>query len=256
MKVLALVGTGIKTISHLTEEAKGYICSCDKVLYLVNEPLLESYLKRNAKVAESFESIYFNSKLRKTIYDNIAKKIHDEFEKVNSLCVVIYGHPCIFATPGLLALSTIKTGFNVKTVVCPAISALDCLYSDLRFDPAIGGTQLFDATEYLVYEKTIETTSHVIFMQIGMVGNLGLPTNTTNTEAMNFIKDKLIKAYKKNKIAIIYEAALYPHTSPKVTEFELCNLDKQDFTPLSTLYIPPEESRKTTNFDALKFLNK
>ena len=105
MKLLALVGTGIKTISHLTEEAKGYICNCDKVLYLVNEPLLEIYIKRLAKLSETLEPVYFQSELRENSYNNIAQKIHMELENVNSICVVIYGHPCVFATPGLLALS-------------------------------------------------------------------------------------------------------------------------------------------------------
>lgn len=72
---------------------------------------------------------------------------------------MIYGHPCVFATPGLLALSKLN---NIKTVVCPAVSAQDCLYADLRFDPASGGTQTFDATEYLLYDKLIDTSSHLV----------------------------------------------------------------------------------------------
>ena len=256
MKVLALVGTGIKTISHITEEAKGYIVSCDKVLYLLNEPLLESYIKKIAKNSQSLDPVYFQSQSREDAYKNIANKIHTEMESVNSLCVILYGHPCVFATPGLLALSEFEINDDVDITVCAAVSAQDCLYADLRFDPADGGVQTFDATEYLLYDKLIDTYSHVVIYQIGMVGNLGLPTNSVNMEAINFIKKKLIGLYNKNKKAIIYESALYPSTKPRISEFNLDKLEKQNLTTISTLYIPPVEVQRTVNSEALKLLNK
>lgn len=256
MKVLALVGTGIKTISHITEEAKGYIASCDKVLYLVNEPLLESYIKKIGKKTLSLDLLYFQSQSRERAYRNIANKIHAEVEGVNSLCVVIYGHPCVFATPGLLALSELENNDNIEIVVCSAVSAQDCLYADLRFDPADGGVHTFDATEYLLYDKLIDTSSHVVIYQIGMIGNLGLPTNSVNMEAINFVKNKLINLYDKNKKAIIYESALYPGTKPKITEFDLDNLDNQDLTTISTLYIPPVKVQRKANIEALKLINQ
>ncbi|HEL8398066.1 TPA: methylase, partial [Legionella pneumophila] len=185
---------------------------------------------------------------------NIAQYIYSAIEDVRSLCVVIYGHPCVFATPGLLALSMLDD--SIKTVVCPGISTQDCLYADLRFDPASGGIQSFDATEYLLYDKVVDPSSHVVIYQIGMVGNLGLPTNKINFEALNFIKKKLIELYKKEKKAVIYEAALYPGTHPKISEFDLEQLDRQELTTLSTLYIPPDKIQRMPSSDALRLLNQ
>jgi len=256
VKFLVLVGTGIKTISHMTEEAKGYIISCDKVLYLVNEPLLESYINKTAKKAQSLDPIYFHSQSRENAYKNIADKIQDEIEAVNSLCVVIYGHPCVFATPGLLALSRFENNGSIETIVCAGVSAQDCLYSDLRFDPADGGVQTLDATEYLLYDKLIDVSSHVVIYQIGMVGNLGLPTIRINIDAINFIKNKLMGLYGRDKKVVIYESALYPGTKPKISEFDLEFLDKQDLTTISTLYIPPDKVQRAANPEALRLLNK
>lgn len=252
MKLLALVGTGIKTISHITDEAKGYISNCDSVLYLVNEPLLEAYINKLAKSSRSLEPIYFKNKDRENGYGDIAQEIHNELSRVESLCVVIYGHPCVFATPGLLAMSCLDK--DVKTIISPGISALDCLYADLRFDPANGGIQTFDATEYLLYEKIIDTSSHLVIYQIGMVGNLGLPTNKVNLDAISFVKSKLLALYDNNKTAIIYESALYPGTNPKILEFKLPELEKQDLSPISTLYIPPNNKKRRPNALALTLL--
>jgi uncharacterized protein YabN with tetrapyrrole methylase and pyrophosphatase domain len=253
VKLFALVGTGIKTISHITEEAKGYISSCDLVLYLINEPVLESYIKRLAKASEPLNTIYFNSDSRENSYKEIARYAQSKMENVESLCLVIYGHPCIFATPGLLALE--KLSEQVKTVVCPGISAMDCLYADLRFDPSQGGVQLVDATELIIYEKYLDIFSHTVIYQIGMVGNLGLPTNKKNEKALIFLKNKLLRLFNSDKKALIYEAALYPGVDPKIIEFNLSDLDKQELTTLSTLYIPPvEHAQRKACADALELL--
>jgi uncharacterized protein YabN with tetrapyrrole methylase and pyrophosphatase domain len=254
VKTLALIGSGIKTIAHLTEEAKGYINNCDKVIYLVNEPLLDIYIQKQAKSSRSLDHTYFKSESRGHAYNKIAQEILAELESVSSLCVVIYGHPCVFATPGLLALSSIDK--NIKTVVCPAISAQDCLYADLRFDPASGGTMAFDATEYILYDKLIDISSHVIIYQIAMIGNLGLPTEKINIEAIRFIKKQLLGVYEAEKKAVIYESALYPGTNPKIVEFNLKDLDKQELTTISTLYIPPDKIQRKPNECALKLLNQ
>lgn len=253
MKLFALVGTGIKTIAHITEEAKGYISHCDLVLYLINEPVLESYIIRLAKASESLNPIYFNSSSRENSYKEIENYIQLKMDYVQSLCFVVYGHPCIFVTPGLQTLW--KLNEQVKTVVCPGISALDCLYADLKFDPSQGGVQLFDATEFIVYEKKPDTSSHTVVYQIGMIGNLGLPTAKINKEALLFLKNKLLGSFDPGKNAFIYEASLYPGADPKIIEFNLTDLDKQELTTLSTLYIPPvANNQRKANPEALKLL--
>ncbi|HEO1463807.1 TPA: methylase, partial [Legionella pneumophila] len=54
----------------------------------------------------------------------------------------------------------------------------------------------------------------------------------------------------------IYEAALYPGTHPKISEFDLEQLDRQELTTLSTLYIPPDKIQRMPSSDALRLLNQ
>ncbi|ERB42609.1 hypothetical protein N748_03220 [Legionella pneumophila str. 121004] len=70
------------------------------------------------------------------------------------------------------------------------------------------------------------------------------------------LKKKLIELYKKEKKAVIYEAALYPGTHPKISEFDLEQLDRQELTTLSTLYIPPDKIQRMPSSDALRLLNQ
>ena len=49
IKKLALVGSGIKSLSHFTTEFKTYTTQADKVLYLVNDPITKQWIQRNSK---------------------------------------------------------------------------------------------------------------------------------------------------------------------------------------------------------------
>ena len=64
MNKLFVVGSGIKSISHISQETKVIIQQSDKVLYLLNEDSLKDWVKRESKSSESLEPIYFSSSKR------------------------------------------------------------------------------------------------------------------------------------------------------------------------------------------------
>ena len=134
MHKLIVVGSGIKSVAHITEETKKIIQCADKVLYLVHEDILKEWILREAKEAESLEPIYFGSDKRVDSYQKITTYIIDEYKKVASLCVVFYGHPTVFADSALQAVKRIKA-CGGYAVILPAISSMDCLFSDLEIDP-------------------------------------------------------------------------------------------------------------------------
>ena len=129
-KKLVLVGSGIKSISHLTIETQAYIKGADHVLYISNEPILAAWINKYAKSSESLEDIYFSCEKRIKSYGLITNKILRELNRHSFLCIVIYGHPTIFSKPGLDAINLVK-GSDVETLILPAISSEDCLFADL-----------------------------------------------------------------------------------------------------------------------------
>lgn len=138
MNKLIVVGSGIKSISHLTEETKRVIQSADKVLYLINEDNLKQWIQREAKNSESLDSIYFSFEKRIEAYQALTNHIIEEYKKVSILCVVFYGHPTVFADSALNAVRQIKENGG-ETIILPAVSAQDCLFSDLEIDPGDQG---------------------------------------------------------------------------------------------------------------------
>ena len=86
---LVVVGSGIKFMSHLTIEAQAHIKKADKILYLVNEPVMQNWLQENHKNAESLDPLYFSQQYRMDAYLQITQYIFSHLEKYNYVCVVL-----------------------------------------------------------------------------------------------------------------------------------------------------------------------
>jgi tetrapyrrole methylase family protein/MazG family protein len=242
MNTLIVVGSGIKSIAHLTEETKRVIQNADKVLYLVNEENLKDWIAREAKEAESLESIYFGSGKRVDAYQSITTHIINEYQKVKNLCVVFYGHPVVFADSALSAVKTIKAE-NGNAIILPAVSSMDCLFADLQVDPGSQGCFTIDATELLIYERRIDVYAHVILWQIS---NLGMH-DIKKTQKLNVLCDYLRNYYLEEQPVCIYEAAVLPVQKPRMEWIKLTELDQVEVKPISTLYIPPITQRVVSN---------
>lgn len=256
-KKLYIIGSGIKSIAHLTNETIGCIKNSNKVLYLLNEPLVEKWVQQNASESESVSVDYFSEPERVKAYSKIANKIIEAIDKDKIVSFLIYGHPCFYAMPGLMAASKLESNQDISVEIIPALSSLDCLYADLAIDPGQGGIYIVDASELIAFEKMLCTSSHLVIEQIGMVGNLGRPTDKVNKRALEALHAYLLSFYPKNHKCILYEAALYPRMTPKIIYFELSNLLNQQYTTISTLYIPPKqvESKKVVVYPKYFILN-
>jgi hypothetical protein len=119
----------------------------------------------------------------------------------------------------------------------PGISAEDCLFADLGIDPGRAGCQSYEATDFLVHHRLIDTTCGVILWQIGVVGQIynlvGRP------ESISILADTLIEKYGPTHEVIVYEARHYPTCDPVIIRLQLAALASTNLSPISTLYIPP-----------------
>lgn len=243
LKKLVLVGSGIKTISHLTIETQTYIKNADKVLYIANEPVFSEWIKKYTKNSESLEEIYFSFERRVDVYQAITEKIITELDLYNFICVVIYGHPTIFAKPGLDAILKVKDE-GVETLILPGISAEDCLFSDLAVDPGENGCYSVEAMNFVLYDRVFDPYSDLILWQIGMVGNISHSNRSISYDCLEIILEKLLDSYPSQHQTFLYEASLYPGIKSRIRSFHLNLLLKQEITSISTLYIPAIKGKK------------
>lgn len=66
---LIVAGSGIKFLSHLTNEARAYIEQSDAVLYLVNDPAMKEWIKKTNPRSESLDPLYTKYSLRLDCYN-------------------------------------------------------------------------------------------------------------------------------------------------------------------------------------------
>ncbi|WP_419421429.1 SAM-dependent methyltransferase (plasmid) [Legionella sp. D16C41] len=241
-KKLVLIGSGIKTISHLTIEAQAYIKQADCVLYLVNEPIFEKWLNKYSKKCISLENHYFLYEKRAESYKKIADEILNYTEQYDFVSIVLYGHPTIFSSPGLDAIKRAKER-NIETVVLPGISAEDCLFADLKVDPSQNGCLSVEAMSFLIFDDKVDKHYDLVIWQLGMVGNIEPVVKKNSKKGLSLIQEKLLKIYSSQHEVILYEAALYPGIKPKITKFAIELLINQNISSISTLYIPAEKKR-------------
>jgi tetrapyrrole methylase family protein / MazG family protein len=240
---LTVVGSGIKFISHITTETKTYIEQSNKVLYLVNDPVMKEWIKKTNVHAESLDDLYVKYPLRLHCYQAITDYILEQVRREKHVCVVLYGHPTVFAQPALEAvLQAKKEGYDAK--ILPGISAEDCLFSDLLIDPGSCGCQSFETTDFLVYRRKFDTSCHLLLWQVGTIGVLSHPRNHDNTKGAQFLQNYLAKYYSFDHEVIVYEAAQYPCFKPRIEKMPLAQLSTAKYSSLSTLYVPPSSKRK------------
>lgn len=238
-----LVGSGIKFVAQLTIEAKAYLEQSPHVLYLLNEPALEHWLKTINPQAESLQAWYERYPSRADSYAAITEAILEKLTAVRELCVLVYGHPTVLAQSGLAAAKEARQlGAEVK--VLPGISAVDCLFADLMIDPGRAGCQFFEATDLLVYQRCLDPTQHLVLWQAGVIGMWGYYDEHDNELGSILLRDYLLKHYPAGHPVTFYEAAQYPGFAPVITTRTVQTLADEAVPRLATLYLAPASSVK------------
>ena len=158
---LVVVGTGIELGSHLTQASREEIESADVVLCLAAEPVANAWLASLNANVRSLHSHYRLGEDRAQAYAAMTEEILAEVRAGRRVCVAFYGHPGVFVTPSHDAVRRAREeGFASRML--PAISAEDCLFADLGIDPARCGCQSYEATDFLVRHRVVDTTAALV----------------------------------------------------------------------------------------------
>jgi uncharacterized protein YabN with tetrapyrrole methylase and pyrophosphatase domain len=189
--------------------------------------------------ARSLHSHYKSGRLRAEIYDEIVEEILAPVREGRRVCAAFYGHPGVFSYLGHESVRRARgEGFDANML--PGISAADCLFADLGVDPGVGGLQTYEATDFLVYRRSVETTAALVLWQVTAIGERRAITEP-NREGLRALTERLLELYPGDHVVSLYEASPYPYpiADPIVRETALSALGDADVSPLATLYVPP-----------------
>jgi hypothetical protein len=237
---LTIVGTGI-SIGQVTAEARGHVEIAERVLALVADPVTYNWLVQLNPNTQSLQHFYAEGKPRQTTYEQIVEHAMSLLHEGHDVCLVLYGHPGVFAFPAHELIRRTKVQ-GIAARMLPGVSSEDCIFADLGLDPGNTGRQSFEATDFLVYGRRFDPTSLLILWQFGITGDLGYPTQQ-KTAGVKVLAQVLSRSYSENHLVMIYEASPYPMCQPTVLSVRLAELAEAAHSPISTLVIPPLTSR-------------
>lgn len=221
---LLVVGTGIGA-ARMTHEARSAIRAADDVLYLVPDPVSEDAIRALKPTARSLADCYGNGRPRSEAYALMTTRILAPVRAGRRVCAAFYGHPGVFVLPSHDAIARARAeGF--EALMCPGVSAEDCLFADLGVDPADDGCQSYEASRFVARRPAIERSAALLLWQVGAVD-------------LSPLVARLLELYPPEHEVVVYEAASYPGVEPLIRRLALSTLAAPDVTALATLFVPP-----------------
>lgn len=235
---LVVVGTGIRTVGQLTLEAIAWIKHCDVVLYLTADPIAEIAINHLNPNSTSLRGYYGEGIQRDHSYEAMVQHILACVQAGQATCAAFYGHPGVFAYPSHESVRR-ATQLGYPARMLPAVSAEDCLFADLGVDPAVNGCQSYEATDFIVHQRTIDTSSQLVLWQVGVLGDWTYRADGYNLHSFPLLVARLCELYGASHEGIVYEAAMFPGQMARILRVPLGALSPDHVTAASTLYIPP-----------------
>jgi precorrin-2 methylase len=233
---LVVVGTGIG-VGQITAEAQAWLGAADKVLYCVSDAATERLILKLNPDAESLYGCYGEGKRRRITYDEMVESILRHVREEKTVCAAFYGHPGVFVYPSHRAIELArKEGFSAKML--PAVSCIDCLFSDLGVDPS-RGCQIFEASDLMLRKRALDTTCHVIILQVAALGDLAFSFRGYSERHTPTLGQHLSQYYSADFKIKSYDASQFSITDSVIREMTVGDLLLADTKGISTLYIPP-----------------
>lgn len=241
---LVVIGSGIKAVSHFTLEAQAHIQQADIVLYAAADPVTDMWIEAQNSNAFDLYEYYADDKARIITYVQMIERIMAEVRAGKYVCALFYGHPGVFVTPSHNAIEIARQeGYDA--VMLPAVSAEDCLYADLGVDPSVPGMQIYEATDFLLRRRKIDTTANFVLWQVGCIGDLGFKFGGYKNDKFDVLLDYLEEIYGPDHPAINYVANMFAGP-PQIDRYVIRDYRdpevKAKVSGISTFFIPAKDA--------------
>jgi Tetrapyrrole (Corrin/Porphyrin) Methylases len=236
---LVVVGTGIRTVGQMTVEALAWIQAADVVPYVVADPTAENVIRHlNPKGAISLRGYYGDGLARKQSYESMVQHILSYVRAGKRTCAAFYGHPGVFAYPSHESIRRARQE-GCLAIMLPGVSAEDCLFADLGVDPAVNGCHSFEATDFLLHQRTVDTSSQLILWQVGVLGDWTYQSSGYDLKAFPLLVSRLSALYGEWHECTLYEASVLPGLPPSITRIAFGHLTAAYVRAGTTMYVPP-----------------
>ncbi|MEW9798098.1 SAM-dependent methyltransferase [Alteromonas sp. CYL-A6] len=238
---IVCVGVGMTLGAHITPIARSYIESADIVFCNVSNQYVEQWVSGMNPTVHSLQHFYQEGKSRTRTYREMVRVMLDAVRDGLRVVGAFYGHPGVFAwAPHEVIRQARELGYTASML--PGISAEDCLFADLGIDPGQYGCQQLEASQFLLYQRQLDTAGYVILWQIGVVGDISRGKFVTEARYRALLAEQLGHLYPKDHPVILYEAPVLPVDKTRADTLPLSALANANVHQHTTLVIPPHKT--------------
>ncbi|MUV50273.1 MULTISPECIES: SAM-dependent methyltransferase [Haloarcula] len=251
-----IIGTGMVGYTQLTREAENALQASERVYLLDGQPMVENHIKETyTEDVVMLNREYNEGEDRVATYDRMSEEVLKGATEVDGpITFALYGHPMIFVNPSRSVIRQGREqGLNVE--VQPGISAIDCVYSDIAFDPAANGVQMFEATDLLLREWELNPEVPAMIWQVSVVETDRHTEKRSKESRFTRFKEYLQNFYPEDHTGYLLQTATYPIAESQRHEFEISNLEQM--APILDkgyyiLHLPPINERDLQNEELLQ----
>lgn len=235
---LVCVGTGTKLGAHITPIAKSHIEHANVVFSLVSHGITQDWIAQMNTDVRDLQPFYGIGKSRSLSYQQMIQAIVDEVKLGKKVVGAFYGHPSVFADVPHRAIEQVRE-LGLDAYMEAGVSAEDCLYADLLIDPGRSGCIHYETSQFMFYQRNLDTAAHLVLWQIGTAGDRSLEKYTTSSKYRELLVKMLSEHYPLDHQVILYEAAITSLHKMRADKIPLSELPKAEVSQITTLVIPP-----------------
>ncbi len=240
---LVCVGLGMMLGAHLTPSSRSHIEQADIIFSSGNSGFIDVWLKTINSNVISLQECYQQGKSRRQSYQEMTELLLTAVRQEKKVVAAFYGHPGVFVSPSHQAIKQAQVeGYFAKME--PGISAEDCLVADCGLDPGSLGWACFEATQFLRFERRIDTSAYLVLWQVGVVGDSTLTQFSTSPSYRALLVEVLTEHYPQNHPIILYQAPRLAIEKTRIDKMPLIDFINAEVNQCTTMIITPANKLK------------
>jgi tetrapyrrole methylase family protein/MazG family protein len=232
-----LVGLGMFGMRQVTAETLEILGHAKRVFHVTDKH--EQLCAINPE-SEDLSGLYWRSGKNVDVYDDVARYVVSFARQKHPTVLALDGNPMFFNDISwkIAALGKLE-GLKVEAI--PAVSCIDVLPIQLGFEPGNLGMQIFEATQLVLYQLSINPYLSTLVLQVGVFGETSVvrPVKRKPATFLPLVMH-LRKFFPSDHPAIFIQSAYSSHVPTVVFTIDVGSIDEcgREIGSGMTLYLP------------------
>lgn len=242
--MLSLVGLGYNVSGHATPESRSLMEQADRLFYLVSDPATGAWIRSLRDDAVSLHDCYRPGESGVDASNAMVERLLAPLSEGLAVCAAFYGHPAIGMHTTHEAVRRARA-MGIPTRMYPGISFEDCLIADLGNDPGRTGRMMYEATDFVLRPRPLDTTAALVLLQVGAIGDrVYREGDGPSPDGLHLLQEVLERTYPGHHEVTIYEISQLPIADASALRTTLDRLAESPVRVNGTLFVPPLERKR------------